>query len=107
MIYYVYQPEGQRGTSRMKPKLSYPAIRGIARGCAFLLFLALMASALPAAEAEQQPNLAGDYAGTLGPLHVKLHLTVDAAGAISGTLDSTDQGAMGIPCADFQLNGRL
>ena len=68
-----------------------------------------MASALPAAEAQEKPNveskIGGDYAGTLGPLHLKLHVKVDAAGAISGTLDSTDQGAMGIPCVDFQLNG--
>jgi CubicO group peptidase (beta-lactamase class C family) len=56
--------------------------------------------------AQQKPNIAGDYAGTLGPLHVKLHLKVDAAGAITGTLDSTDQGAMGIPCAEFHLDGQ-
>jgi len=54
----------------------------------------------------QQPSIAGDYAGMLGPLHVKLHIKVDAAGAITGTLDSTDQGAIGIPCADFHLDGQ-
>src|ERR1700679_1356118 len=55
--------------------------------------------------AQQKPAIAGDYAGTLGPLHVKLHLKVDAAGAIAGTLDSPDQGAAGIACADFHLEG--
>lgn len=105
MIYYGCRPEGQKGASQMKLNPSYSAIRGIARGCAFLLFLTLRASALPGAEAQEKPAIAGDYAGTLGPLHVKLHLKVDAAGAISGTLDSTDQGAMGIPCADFHLDG--
>jgi CubicO group peptidase (beta-lactamase class C family) len=56
--------------------------------------------------AQQKPSIAGDYAGTLGSLHLKLHLKVDAAGAVAGTLDSTDQGAMGIPCADFHLDGQ-
>jgi hypothetical protein len=54
--------------------------------------------------AQQKPAITGDYAGILGPLHVKLHLKVDAAGAVTGTLDSTDQGAIGIPCADFHLD---
>src|ERR1035437_3474919 len=56
--------------------------------------------------AQQKPAIAGDYAGTLGSLHLKLHLKADGAGAITGTLDSTDQGAMGIPCADFHLDGQ-
>jgi CubicO group peptidase (beta-lactamase class C family) len=56
--------------------------------------------------AQTAPPVAGDYAGTLGPLHVKLHIKADAAGALSGTLDSVDQGAIGIPCADFHLDGQ-
>ena len=55
--------------------------------------------------AQQKPNVAGDYAATLGPLHVKLHLKADGSGVLSGTLDSPDQGASGIPCADFHLDG--
>jgi serine-type D-Ala-D-Ala carboxypeptidase/endopeptidase len=71
--------------------------------CAALL--AGMALMPICALAQQKPAIAGDYAGTLGPLHVKLHLKVDAAGAITGTLDSPDQGAAGIACADFHLEG--
>lgn len=56
--------------------------------------------------AQEKPNLAGNYVGTLGPLHLNLHLKADAAGNLSGTLDSVDQGAMGIPCADFELDGQ-
>ncbi|MFY9748067.1 MAG: serine hydrolase, partial [Acidobacteriaceae bacterium] len=89
----------------MRPNLSYPVLHGIARGCAFLLVLTLMVSGSRTAEAQQKPNIAGDYAGMLGPLHIKLHIKVDATGAISGTLDSTDQGAMDIPCAEFHLDG--
>ena len=50
--------------------------------------------------------MAGDYAGVLGgALHLKLHITAGADGALSGTLDSVDQGANGLPCADFQIDG--
>jgi serine-type D-Ala-D-Ala carboxypeptidase/endopeptidase len=58
----------------------------------------------------QSPTLAGDYQGTLalgaqGALRLKLHLSAAADGTLSGTLDSLDQGARGIPCADFHLEG--
>ncbi len=68
------------------------------------LVLLVLASTFGAAQ--QKPKVAGDYAGTLGPLQVKLHLKVDSAGALSGTLDSPNQGALGIPCANFHLNGK-
>ena len=56
--------------------------------------------------AQPKPSLAGDYAGVLGGmLHLKLHITAGPDGAFSGTLDSVDQGANGIPCSDFQLDG--
>jgi CubicO group peptidase (beta-lactamase class C family) len=71
------------------------------------ILLTLAAFTFIPAFAQPTPSIAGDYAGILGgALHVKLHIKVDAAGAISGTLDSTDQGAMGIPCADFHLEGQ-
>lgn len=47
----------------------------------------------------------GDFNGQLGPLKVVLHLTKSADGALAGTLDSPNQGARGIPCADFHLDG--
>lgn len=74
--------------------------------CVVSVSLLLVGGALQPALAQQAPNVAGNYAGMLGPLHVQLHVKVDAAGAITGTLDSTDQGAMGIPCADFHLDGQ-
>ena len=54
----------------------------------------------------QMPKLSGDYSGVLGPLHLKLHLKTGAGGAMEGTLDSLDQGAMGLPCANFNLQGK-
>ncbi len=56
--------------------------------------------------AQGGPAVAGDYSGMLGPLHIKLHIHAGAHGALSGTLDSPDQGASGIACADFHLEGR-
>jgi D-alanyl-D-alanine-carboxypeptidase/D-alanyl-D-alanine-endopeptidase len=80
--------------------------RAIVRCCALLMSLATIAGSFQLGWAQERPNVAGDYVGTLGPLHLKLHLKVDAAGATTGTLDSVDQGALGIPCADFRLDGR-
>jgi CubicO group peptidase (beta-lactamase class C family) len=47
----------------------------------------------------------GDFSGRLGPLRVQLHLHAAADGTLSGTLDSPDQGANGIACSDFRLEG--
>ncbi len=58
------------------------------------------------AQSASAAPVAGEYLGTLGPLHLKLHLAVDANGKMSGTLDSLDQGAKGLPCADFEQDGQ-
>src|SRR5689334_14474795 len=55
----------------------------------------------------QTPKLGGDYSGMLGALHLKLHLKVGANGAPEGMLDSVDQGAMGLPCANFRLEEKV
>ncbi len=56
--------------------------------------------------AQTKPSLAGDYAGVLAnALHLKLHITAAPDGSLTGTLDSIDQGANGIPCADFLVEG--
>ena len=44
--------------------------------------------------------LQGDYVGTLGALHVRLHITAAPDGTLSGTLDSPDQDAWGLECAN-------
>ena len=51
----------------------------------------------------QAPKISGDYSGMLGPLHLKLHLKTAASGAMEGALDSLDQGARGLPCANIHL----
>ena len=76
-------------------------------GIASLLVVLLIGFASRRGLAQSGPAAAGDYAGVLGgALHVKLHIKADAQGALTGTLDSTDQGALGIPCADFHIDGQ-
>jgi serine-type D-Ala-D-Ala carboxypeptidase/endopeptidase len=72
---------------------------------AITALLTMVAMAGTLALAQQKSNIAGDYVGTLGSLHLKLHLKMGADGVLSGTLDSPDQGASGLPCADFHLDG--
>ncbi|MGA3373546.1 MAG: serine hydrolase domain-containing protein [Terracidiphilus sp.] len=73
----------------------------------FTILLTFVAFTCIPVFAQPSPAVAGDYAGILGgALHVKLHIKVDTAGAITGTLDSTDQGAIGIPCAEFHVDGQ-
>src|SRR5271167_303956 len=72
----------------------------LASFCGLLAFISSLVFA------QQKPNIAGDYAGSLGSLHVKLHLKIDAEGSLTGTLNSPDQGASGIPCADFHFDGQ-
>ena len=69
-----------------------------ALGLACLLTWPALAQTSPA-------RLAGDYKASLGSLHVVLHIAVDGSGKISGALDSPDQGAMGLLCSDFVVEG--
>jgi len=71
-----------------------------------LVALVMFALAPSSISAQQNRTISGDYAGTLGPLHVKLHLKENAAGKVTGTLDSPDRGAIGIQCADFHVDGQ-
>src|SRR5579863_2538821 len=70
-----------------------------------IIALILISSALAVSSA-QQPSLAGDYLGTIGTLHLRLHLKVDASGALSGTMDSPDQAASEFACTDIKLDGQ-
>jgi hypothetical protein len=54
----------------------------------------------------QSPNVAGDYAGMSGPLHVKLHLATGPKDTITGTVDSPDQNLVGLPLTDVHLSGQ-
>lgn len=71
-----------------------------------VLLVCLLLCMLPwPVQAQAPPAVKGDYVGMLGPLHLKLHVIAAADGALSGTLDSLDQGAIGIPCTDFHVQG--
>lgn len=71
-----------------------------------LVALALLVLAPSRMTAQQNPTIAGDYAGTLGPLHIKLHLKASPSGKVTGTLDSPERGAFGIRCDNFRVEGQ-
>jgi len=77
---------------------------GIRMAC--LVALATLVLLPSSITAQQNKSIAGDYAGNLGPLHVKLHLKANSAGRVTGTLDSPDRGAVGIQCADLHIDGQ-
>lgn len=54
----------------------------------------------------QASSVAGDYAGTLGELHLRLHVRQGHSGSLTGTLDSVDQGDFGIQCSQFSIAGK-
>ena len=58
------------------------------------------------AQAPSAPAVSGDYEGTVAGLHLLLHVQRDAAGKMTGTFDSVDQKAIGIPCNNFSLSGK-
>ncbi|HEY2485894.1 MAG TPA: serine hydrolase domain-containing protein [Candidatus Binataceae bacterium] len=70
------------------------------------ILIAFIGFGLSSARAQSVPAVQGDFVGTLGPLHLKLHIVAGTGGALSGTMDSPDQGSIGIPCADFQVQGQ-
>jgi hypothetical protein len=51
--------------------------------------------------------VAGDYEGTLGssPHHLKLRVWLSSPTTLTGNLDSVDEDAVGLPCAEFVLSG--
>jgi CubicO group peptidase (beta-lactamase class C family) len=71
-----------------------------------LVTLAVVGVEASAAPAQETPVIQGDFIGSLGPLHLKLHIVAAPDGTLTGTLDSPDQGASGIPCADIHQIGR-
>jgi carbohydrate-selective porin OprB len=80
-----------------------------------LLALALMAAALiPALVAQDKaPDAAlflGDWGGTIDiggmQLRIAVHFKLDDQKALAGTIDSLDQGAMGLPLAGIKVEGR-
>ena len=56
--------------------------------------------------AQQEPVVQGDYNGAIGPIALKLHITVAADGKLSGTVDNPSQGASGVPLAELSIDGQ-
>jgi len=83
-----------------------PSTRLAAFRVVFLVAFAIAGLVPSGAHAQQKSSFAGDYAGMLGPLHVKLHVVAASDGTLSCTVDSPDQGMSGVKCADFHVNGQ-
>jgi hypothetical protein len=54
----------------------------------------------------QNPTLAGDYVGMLGPYQVKLHLVAGSNGKLNGTADNPAVGLAGMPCENIRAEGQ-
>ena len=72
-----------------------------------LIFLSLL---MLAASVLQAQDITGDWTGALDAgggvsLHLVLHVTKTAGGALAATLDSVDQNALGIPVKTVTLTG--
>jgi pimeloyl-ACP methyl ester carboxylesterase len=64
------------------------------------------ATATTPGSAPPRSPMAGTWEGKLaGRIHLILHLTADSSGALSGTMDSPDQGAMGLPIDWISVSG--
>ncbi|HXM30410.1 MAG TPA: serine hydrolase domain-containing protein [Chthoniobacterales bacterium] len=70
-----------------------------------LTLVTIVTLAPSAAFAQRKPDLAGDFLGSLGPLHLKLHLASTPGGSLTGSLDSINQGAIGLECSNFDYDG--
>ncbi len=92
--------------SRQDRRIRTSVMMQVQRSMLLTLFCGWLAFTCSLAFAQQKPDIAGDYVGSLGPLHLKLHVKAGADGALSGSLDSPDQGASDIPCSDFHFDGQ-
>ncbi len=72
----------------------------------FVVMIAAMLAIVSALAAQQKADFAGNYEGTLSGLHVKLHVAIAPDGNLSATVDSPDQGMVGVPCANVVVNGQ-
>jgi CubicO group peptidase (beta-lactamase class C family) len=79
-------------------------------GHPFALAGIVLGISVPMTFAEHTSPVDGIWLGTLKAgaqsLRIQLHVTSDGAGEESCTLDSLDQGAMGLKCANAVLSGR-
>jgi len=72
-----------------------------------LILLTCLSYAGPASAQRGLKNLVGDYEGTYGspPFHLRLHVRLSSPATVTGTLDSVDENAFGLPCTSFVLSG--
>lgn len=106
------------------PSIKSPAIQHVgeslcqmqraACSCAAAMAIVLIAGLAAGAPQEGQSaqKIEGDWQGVLragkNELHLMVHITRDSHGFLSATMDSVDEGAMGIPINDISFeNSKL
>lgn len=77
---------------------------GSLHGLLFTVYLWVACASSTTAQ-RTSPSVVGDYGATLGSLHLRLHVRQDQEGKLIGTVNSIDQGAIGIPGSQFVLSG--
>lgn len=75
------------------------------RSSAVFGFLVSILLASPVGGQTASPSVEGDYVGMLSQIHQVLHVQRNREKRLTGTLDSIDQGAKGIPCTQITLSG--
>ena len=72
-----------------------------------LLVLTCLLSLGPASAQTAWTSIVGDYEGTLASpaSRLRLHVRLSSSATLTGTLDSLDEGAHGIPSAEFIVSG--
>ena len=70
-----------------------------------LMVLTCLTSLGPVSAQTALKTVAGDYEGTQGSLHLRLHVRLSSPTTLTGTLDSIDEDAFGIPCTELVLSG--
>jgi hypothetical protein len=72
-----------------------------------LIVLTFLSCLGPVSAQTALKTVAGDYEGTFGsrPFRLRLHVRLSSPTTLTGTLDSIDEAAFGIPCTEFVLSG--
>jgi hypothetical protein len=74
-------------------------------------YASLLCGSIAAHADAKKAALDGDWHGSIavpsgGSLRLALHVTRDGTGALAATLDSLDQGAMGLAAQSVRVDGR-
>jgi hypothetical protein len=82
-----------------------PAMRTVRLNWLLVPFCVCISYACSVNAQTTSASIVGEHAGTLGELHLRLHIPQDPTGTLTWAIDSIDQDAIGIPCCQLALSG--